>query len=224
MLCLPQQGFVLLSMPKCASTSLTEALAPHAAIVFQHVPDLKHHGCQGFERGVRPILARSGFPRRTYEVVSLFREPVAWLDSWYRYRSRVGLRRRADASYSGELSFEQYVEAYMAGERSGPVPRGRPSRFVSVGDDFTVGTDRLFALERPDVWGPWFEQRMGRPLEFGRRNRSAVRAEVDLPASTRRRLEDYLAPEYAVYDRLRASGEWAGARGTVLAPDGPPDA
>lgn len=216
MLCLPQKGFVLLSMPKCASTSLTEALAPHASIVFQHLPDLKHIGYQGFTRGVRPILVRSGYRRRSYEVVSLFREPVAWLDSWYRYRSRAGLRRRDDPSYSGEMSFEEYAEAYMAGERRGPMPRGRPSRFVSEGEEYVVGTDRLFALERPDVWGAWFEERMGAPLEVARRNRSNVRTEIDLPASTRRRLEEYLAPEYAVYDRLRSTGEWAGARGTVL--------
>lgn len=216
MLCLPQEGFVLLSMPKCASTSLSAALSPQAAIVFQRNPNLKHMGCRGFARNVEPILARVGHARSDYEVVSLFREPVAWLDSWYRYRSRAGLRRRDDPAYAGDLTFEQYVESFLAREKGGAAPRGRPARFVTEGRGWAVGTDRLFALERPDVWGAWLQERMGGLVDIPRRNRSNVHVEIDLPASTRRRLEEFFAPEYAVYDRLRDTGTWAGARGTDL--------
>ena len=218
MLCLPKQGFVLLSMPKCASTSLTEALAPDAAIVFQGLPRLKHMPCRGFVRNVQPVLERVGHPRESYELVSLFREPIAWLDSWYRYRSRPRLRRRGEESYAGDLTFEEFAEGYMAGEKDGPVVSGRPARFLTTGPDLVVETDRVFALEAPEAWSGWISERMGRPVAVGRSNASSVRSGPDVPDGLRRRLEEHFAPEYEVYERLRATGQWSGARGTVLRP------
>ncbi len=224
MLCLPKQGFVLLSMPKCASTSLVTALAPQASIVFQGNPSLKHMGCRGFDRHVRPILGRVGHPRRSYEVVSLFREPVAWLDSWHRYRSRPGLKQRGDTSYAGDLSFEEFAERYIAGEGQpgpaahGPIVYGRPARFISLGEDMRVETDRLFALEAPEVWGAWIDEQMGGRVEIGQRNRSTVRSGPELSTSLRRRLEEHFSLEYDVYERLRGTGQWVGARGHVLQP------
>ena len=210
---------MLLSMTKAASTSLVSALAPRATIVFQRTPALKHMSAGGFKRNVEPILERVGHPRDSYEVVCLFREPVAWLDSWYRYRSRAGLRRRGDDAYTGDLSFEEFAERYMARDVGGPIVRGRPARFISTGPQFTVEVDRVFALEQPDVWSAWIRGRVGDDLRIEQRNRSSVRSDPDLSPSLRRRLEEHFSWEYDVYERLRATGEWSGARGTVLAPE-----
>jgi hypothetical protein len=75
--------------------------------------------------------------------------------------------------------------------------------------------DRVLSVDRPDVWGRWFAERLGRPLDFGRHNAStAVRGE--LSDGARSALQEYFTPEYDVWSRLEETGMWSGARGTRL--------
>jgi hypothetical protein len=206
----PSLGFVLLAMPKTASTTLEHTLAPYASLVVSSPPGRKHVGVRGFEREIVPTLEARGHPRDSYEVVTMFREPIAWLESWWRYRAREAAR--PGRSTAG-IPFEHFARSYVTGDRSAPTPRGRPARFISI--DGTVGVDRVFSVDRPEAWEPWFAARVGRPLDFGRRNVSpAVPAE--LTEETRRALTELFEPEYDVWRRLAATGEWAGARGTRL--------
>ena len=78
-----------------------------------------------------------------------------------------------------------------------------------------VAVDRVLSVDHPDVWAAWFSRRVGVPLEFERRNAStAERGELD--PTTREALVAHFAPEYDVWRRLEATGEWSGARGTRL--------
>ena len=54
-------------------------------------PKLKHINCAQFHELMVPVLRKGGYHRKDYEVVSLFREPVEWLESWWRYRKRPAL-------------------------------------------------------------------------------------------------------------------------------------
>lgn len=206
----PGHGFVLLALPKTASTTLERALAPYASLVISSPPARKHLPARGFEREFVPALAARGHPRDSYEVVTMFRDPVAWLESWWRYRAREGAR---PGNSTAGMPFEDFARSYVAGDGSAPTPKGRPSRFISV--DGAVGVDRVFSLERPDVWGPWFSERVGRSLDFGRRNVSTA-APGELSEDTRAALTRHFAPEYDVWRRVETTGQWAGARGTRL--------
>ena len=206
----PDHGFVLLALPKTASTTLERALSPYAALVISSPPARKHLPARGFEREFVPALAARGHPRESYEVVTMFRDPIEWLESWWRYRAREGAR---PANSTAGMPFEDFAQCYIEGAPSAPTPKGRPSRFISVGG--VVGVDRVFSVDRPDVWGPWFAEQVGRPLDFGRRNASAaVRGE--LTDGTRAALREHFAPEYDVWGRVAETGVWAGARGTRL--------
>jgi hypothetical protein len=111
------------------------------------------------------------------------------------------------------MTFDDFARHYLAGDDDAPVPNGRPAKYIHA--QGAVAVDRVFSVERPDVWSAWFSERVGAPLEFERRNASsAERGQLD-PA-TRRALEDHFAPEYDVWRRLADTGEWAGARGTRL--------
>lgn len=219
MICAPEFGFVLLCLPKAGSTTLQEALTPRAQVVFRD--PLKHIHTKDFERKIQPLLAGFGYPRDRYEVVTMFREPVEWLDSWHRYRSRDKLKGRPN--YAGDMSFAEFAEAYLAsfepGARKGPASVGRPARFISSDWRTTVGVDRIFALDRPDVWKPWFKSRTQGRVSFVTTNRSKVAREggPELPPALDARLREFFAPEYAVWRRLADTGMWAGARGTDLA-------
>lgn len=217
MMAFPAHGFVLLAMPKCASTSVESALGPYASLVIDRPPSRKHLGCAGFAKRVAPGLAAEGHPRDSYELVTLFREPIAWLESWWRYRSRLdeGIGNSAQ-----DLTFDEYARRYVDGDPTAPTPRGRPGRFLTIDD--RVEVDCILSVERPDVWMQWFAARLGTDLAFERRNVSQ-RLTPELSAATRSELVDYFAPEYAVQSRVAETGEWSGARGTALAvPSRPP--
>lgn len=211
MMAFPAHGFVLLAMPKCASTSIESALSPYASLVIDKPPSRKHLGCAGFTKRVAPGLADEGHPRESYELVSMFRDPIAWLESWWRYRAR--LDDGTDNS-THDLSFEDFARSYVEADPSAPTPRGRPGAFLTMGG--IVEVDRVFAVERPEAWLSWFGERLGTDVSVQRRNVSSERVTPDLSNSMRAALVDYFEPEYAVMARLAQTGEWAGARGTAL--------
>lgn len=207
----PGRDFVLLAMPKTASTSLERALAPYATEVVGSPPGQKHLPARGFVHTRAPRLAEQGHPRESYELVTMFREPIAWLESWWRYRAREDSRQS-----TADMTFEEFALRYLAGDGDAPVPKGRPARFIHA--EGAIGVDRIFSVGHPEVWSAWFSERVGVPLEFERRNASepSGAARGELAFATREALAAHFAPEYEVWRRLEATGEWAGARGTPL--------
>ena len=222
MIGLPSQGFVMLSMPKCASTSLVDLLSPKAELIFKRNSLLKHMNCSQFHAKVRPLLRSVGYMRRDYEVVSLFREPVSWLESWWRYRSRPDLLSESKDSdkYVGGLPFESFAAQYLEGADAASVVRGRPCRFIALSDNLDIGVDRLFALDRPEIWGSWLGEKLGVELDPRSFNRAPTKRDSEVSTSMRRRLEEHFAPELDVYERLRATGQWDACQGYV--PTGAP--
>lgn len=204
----PGRDFVLLALPKTASTSLERTLAPYATEVVGSPPAQKHLPARGFVHTKAQELAAQGRPRESYELVTMFREPVEWLESWWRYRAREDSRQS-----TADLTFEEFALSYVAGDDESPIPAGRPARFICA--QGSVAVDRIFSVERPDVWSVWFAERVGEPLAFERRNVSGAER-GELTASTRERLEAWFAPEYDVWRRLADTGVWSGARGTKL--------
>lgn len=205
----PGRDFVLLALPKTASTSLERTLSPYATEVVSSPPGRKHLPARGFVHTRAHELAEEGHPRESYELVTMFREPIAWLESWWRYRSRDDSRQS-----TADMSFEDFARHYLSGDDDAPVPNGRPARFIHA--QGAVAVDRIFSVEHPDVWAAWFSERVGVPLRFERRNASdADRGE--LSPATREELVAHFAPEYDVWRRLSGTGEWSGARGTQLA-------
>ncbi|MCB0897016.1 MAG: hypothetical protein KDB43_16870 [Nocardioidaceae bacterium] len=215
MIGLPAHGFVLLSMPKCASTSLVHSLQNRAELVLRSNPRLKHMNCQSFHALMVPVLRNGGYERDDYELVSLFREPLAWLESWWRYRQRPSLAQVDAAKFTGEVSFEEFVGRYVDGDPRPGTLRGRPAKFVALSDGLDIGVDRLFALEQPEVWQRWINEKVGGGVDVQVDNRSTVRKEPELSRSMRARLDEFFRPELEIYERLRPTGEWAPPRGYV---------
>ncbi|MGY2703646.1 hypothetical protein [Nocardioides sp. HB32] len=215
MIGLPAHGFVLLSMPKCASTSLVHSLQARAELVLRVNPRLKHMNCRSFHNLIVPVLNNGGYQRADYELVSLFREPVTWLESWWRYRQRPALAREDAAKFTGEISFEEFVGRYVDNDPRPGTLRGRPAKFIAMSDGLDIGVDRLFALEQPEVWKRWINEKVGGGVDIQVDNRSRVRSEPELSSTLRARLDDFFRPELEIYERLRATGEWAPPRGYV---------
>jgi hypothetical protein len=210
---LPARGFVWLSAPKCASTAVEEALDIHSAVVLRH--EFKHLNYTGFTKRIEPMLLAFGHQRSSYEVVCLFREPVSWLESWWRYRARPEILETAKAhNYTGDMSFDEFVTRYV--DRHPSLKGiGRPARFCSY-EGQVVGVDRLLRYESTEVWQRYLSSHVGVDLGFRRANASERRPEP-LDPGLRRRAEEFFAPEYEIYAHLEATGDWAPPRDHALA-------
>ena len=77
-------SFVFLSMPKSASTSVEKALKPHCEIAFEG-PGIKHLNARKYHDVIKPML-KALMPNKTFETICLYREPISFIHSWYRYR------------------------------------------------------------------------------------------------------------------------------------------
>jgi len=214
MLALPHRGFVLLSTPKCGSTALERALSRHALVVFRGAPAYKHLKVQEFDELVAPTLAALGHPRSSYEVICLFREPLDWLASWWRYRARPEIRRDAERArnFTGEQSFEEFGRSLLAGPVHGIHDQARVS---TRRDDRTVGVDRIFRYEDPETWLGWISARIPGGLEVPQANVSVFRGSGPLSDETRAGLLTRQRRDVDIYGHLAETGEWAPPRGYI---------
>jgi hypothetical protein len=197
----PGKGFVFLATTKSGSTSIETAFLTHSQIVLRKPPNFKHTTYAGFQRYLQPFLASGGFPRESYEVVCAFREPIDWLSSWWRYRSRGNLANPANprhCNYTGDISFESFARAYMEGnEKFAQV--GRPSRFVRPRPG-EAEMDRIFRYDRLDLLVDFLCEKVGEEVEVGSANASPERS-YSLSRECELELREFFAPEYRIYER-----------------------
>ncbi len=197
MIAAPKHGFVFLAMSKCASTSIESAFTRYAQVTSGGIPAYKHLRYRQFDRYVRPLLDSRGHTRDTYEVVCLFRHPVEWVESWYRYRSRPSLNRNGTPhpNYAGDLSFTEFVELFMAHEQ--PAKLRRPARFVED-EDGEIAVDRIYRLEDLDQLVAYLNEKVGKSVVPPELNVSPPR-ETTLSDTMRSRLESFMSDEMDIY-------------------------
>lgn len=201
MLLAPRHGFVFLAMTKAGSTSIEQAFRAYPDMTLKGSPAFKHTRYAAFQRYLQPFLASKGFPRESYEVVCAFREPVDWLFSWYRYRSREAIAdpsRSAHRNYTGKISFEEFVRVYMEGnEQFAQV--GRQSKFVQARPG-QPKVDKIFRYERLDLLVDFLCEKVGEEVEVGTSNVSPQR-EFSLSEEMESELRAFLQPEYHIYEQ-----------------------
>ena len=201
MLLAPGKGFVFLATTKSGSTSIETAFMTHSQMIFRKPPAIKHTTYAGFQRFLQPFLNSKGFPRESYEVVCVFREPIDWLSSWWRYRSREKLANPTDPmhhNYTGDVSFEQFARAFMEGsEQFAQV--GRPSEFVRPRSG-QAEVDRIFRYDRLDLLVDFLCEKVGEQVEVGSVNTSPERS-VSLSEECGIELREFFAPEYRIYEQ-----------------------
>lgn len=152
MLFLHRANLVILSQPKTGTSALQRTLGRHASIAFNNPPTYKHVRFRKFEAVVAPLIERmSGLGRSEYEVVSVMREPLDWLGSWYRYRAREALSGgggKASERFTGTITFEEFLEAACLPPKQRPAYArvGIPCGVAMAGPD-KLGVDRLFPYE-----------------------------------------------------------------------------
>ena len=187
-------GIAYLAMTKTGSTAIEDALAPHCDIVMSGHPGLKHMRLRRFERFVRPLLGGA-----QVETVSVIREPVEWLGSWYRYRQRPAIA--GGVKSTGGITFERFLRDWLREEPPEHARVGRPSEFLAPAPNGPP-LDHLFRYDEFDTFAAFLERRFGRTLATSRMNVSPVLS-LEAPADLLAEVRAALAPDYALYEGAR---------------------
>ena len=188
------QRLVLLSMPKTATTSLEAALAPRADIIIRNPPDLKHAPTYRYRRFLRPMFDQIA-PGADFELMALVREPVSWLSSWYRYRSREELGGHQNSTKG--VSFDQFVGEFLSDAPAPYAKVGSQARFL-CDEDGSVSVDQLFQYEQLPHAVAFLEDRLSCKLELEKLNVSPS-APVNLDKTLSDRLRAERSSEFRVW-------------------------
>lgn len=201
----PRHGFVFLCTPKCASTAIEQALRPHCGLAIGGAPQIKHAGFAEYQRHIEPFLREvGGVDCAALTVIALMREPLDWLESWWRYRQRPALAdpaHRNHRNYTGDMSFEAFLDAYFAGKTG----LRRQHEHLC---DLSGGYDGI-EIHRYERLGPFaarMEALLGRALALEAVNVSPPASPPASPAASPHAADERwkarLAAEYELYDRL----------------------
>ncbi len=198
-------GFIVMSMPKCASTSLQQALTPVCDVRFKD--HMKHVDFNFVQSWVLPMLrARRAPAPFDPRIFCLMRDPIDWLYSWYRYSWDEDGKPRAGrgATPAAFPDFAAFLDAYFSPKppRVGGVLR--QSDFLR-GRDGQPGPIELFRFESHRGMLEALERLGGQPLEVKVTNQSRARREEDFAGIDMATLRARLATEYAIYDAIPAA-------------------
>lgn len=190
--------FVLFSMPKCASQALQQAIGQKVDMVLRDPPGVKHCNYRRYDKFLRPFVER--FSPSPPETLCLFREPVDWLHSWWRYRQRSYLDGKPNSTTG--ISFDRFVTMYLDNEGPGSTI-GRQSRFV-IDKNNQIGVDHLFRYEETCNLTDWIAERSGWQVRLDQINVSpGNRDTINLPAEIRRRAEVEMARDFEIHASLK---------------------
>lgn len=201
--------FAFLCIPKCGSTSVEKAIRKHCEMRLNGHPSIKHMSASRFKRHVRPLLHKAD-PNDEVETFCIMREPFDCLRSWYTYRNRSEIadpKHPRHQRHTGGVSFKEFVEGFLEGNRPESAGIGSQANFVTLGNG-SIGVDRIFRLDQMEAVADYLSKKIGKKIEIPVANKSlGVRIKskpgaFDLPEPLMTRLMAHLEPDYAIYKSL----------------------
>jgi len=124
-----EKSLVFFATPKTGSTAFHLAMGHKAEMFFSKTNAVKHISPTRFNKTFREFATKLAPDPLT--TVAVIREPVEWLDSWYRYRTRDTLIGQPNST--ADISFDQFVEGYLSDPQPDYAHVGSQARFLTGG-------------------------------------------------------------------------------------------
>jgi|TARA_R110002072_G_scaffold134793_1_gene275797 hypothetical protein len=191
-----KERLAFLSVPKTGTTAYETALAPRADMVISEPPMLKHAPVYRYNRFIRPMFLK--VCDAELELMAVMREPVSWLGSWYRYRRRPFMQGKPNATF--DVSFDEFVLAYMKGKKPGFADVGSQLNFMASQPNGT-GITHYFKYENQDRLKSFLEDRLDVKLDLKSENVSP-RMDLHLSQDVEQRLKRKFEQEFELYDSI----------------------
>lgn len=188
-----QKSIVLFATPKTGSTSFHNALAAKAEICFAKTGFYKHISPRRFDQTFKSFIETiSPAPLTKIAVV---REPIEWLHSWYRYRSRdSALGSQASTS---DISFDQFVEAYLGDNRPAFANIASQSKFLTT-ESSELAVDQLWSFTALNDLALFLSLQIGHEFTLPSANVSP-KLTFELSPENHKALESHFKLDYALY-------------------------
>lgn len=188
-----EKNIAFLAMTKTASSSIEETLLPFCDIAYYGNARTKHISYRRYNRFVVPYLQSLG--HNNIQTTCLFREPISWLFSWYKYRSRPEIAGRRNST--SDISFDEFVSIYLS-ESFIKMGIGRPSKFVSDKAGHPA-VDYIYKYENMPAFTKFLEGQFQTQLSFPHLNASPMHT-FSLAPSLHKELQNFFIPEYDIYE------------------------
>ncbi|MDA7737876.1 sulfotransferase family 2 domain-containing protein [bacterium] len=204
-----EHGLAFLCMAKCASTAIESAITDYCNIKFSGRTSIKHINAQVFNDHI--LAAHKKLVRSSHiESVCMIRDPLDWIESWYRYRSRNQLmspKSPQHAKYTGNVSYNEFLLEYMSkGKRKPFAQLSTQYNFLSLASG-RIGLDRIIPFDNFKLLNQFFSEKFGHEIEITLKNTSP-RIPISLDSDVEEKLRQYLAKDIAVYDFVKEHGQY----------------
>ncbi|WP_238475669.1 gamma-glutamyl kinase [Rhodophyticola sp. CCM32] len=191
-----KQKLVLFAVPKTGTTALETAARPFASTAILNPPGMKHVSVRRYHNNLSGFFEQRG--SHPMESMAIMREPISWLDSWYRYRRRPQLSGRENSTEA--ISFEDFVTAWLEESPPAFANIGSQARFLR-GEDTACGVTHLFRYDRLADAVTFLEGRIGETLTLPRSNISP-KIPVHLSSKLETRLRAERSADFDLWDWL----------------------
>lgn len=195
--------FAFLCQPKCASTAIEEMLKPFSDFgSLSGRASFKHTNLKQYSQYIKPYIEQTG--AKNCETVCLMREPISWLESFFKYRSRDVLKDPKHPNHhrsTANMTFNEFIEGYLEDERAPYASVGSQLDFI-VDKNGKVGVDKIFAYENINDFLEYMNCRIGTDLTLPILNTSPNRVIEDIDPILRIKLEKELEDEIRFYQQI----------------------
>lgn len=195
-------GYAFLCTPKCASTSIESVIHKYSDLSLTN--DFKHINAKKYNRYVVPLL-KDIKPNAAIETICLMREPIDWLNSWYRYRSRKELsnpKHPKHKNYTGGVTFEEFLLAYIDIDRPSFAKVGKQHSFITLANG-SSGIDKVFPFESLSKIEDYLSNKIGEKLSFPHKNISKkIIDKQGIDKALELKIKEFLKSDYELYESI----------------------
>lgn len=185
-----EKRLIFLATPKAGSTAIEAALVSLANVAVQRPAELKHTDLATCRSHIAPWLhAATG---DHFTTVALMREPLGWLQSWFRFRLRDDIDD-PDHAMAG-MGFADFAQAYMDDQRG----IGTQSDFLTDGQN---RVDRIFRYEQIEDFTHFLEERLDCAISLPRVNVPPT-VDVSLEQTQEENLRRFMQRDVGLYAAL----------------------
>lgn len=204
MLVSTKHKFVFLSNRKCASSSLVHSLRPFCSVAMDTDHRVRHTNYSEYQEYLLPYLRQKiGDEVMDYQVFCLFREPLDWIYSWYRFRCREAISPAAQPGHwewAGDMSWPEYLAETMAKKPARCARIGVQSRFVTGLNGGQEGLT-LFRFDELEAFIDHISGLVGHAVDLVHYNVSPT-ADAQPTDRDMKKVRRKLKEEFALYDAI----------------------
>lgn len=187
---------VFFAVPKTGSVSIETAFAPHFDMVMSKNPSLKHMTVRTYDASLRHFVSRR--VAKGPVKLAVVREPLDWILSWHRYRTRPEIDGKPASSRG--VSADDFVLSYMSEEPAPYARIGSQYEFLhnKAGD---LGVDQLYRFDDLSPLVAYLNKRLRVDVSIDHLNASPTVTDVvspDVAAAYRA----YAAKDFALYESV----------------------